>query len=466
MGRRRWIVLVMVLALLTAACGDRGDDPSGGAASGDGGGGTDTTEDSDGAGAGDFGTLEGACGPNEGGGAVPDAPPEEIQGISEDSIALGTVSDPGFEGRPGLNIELHDAAEAFAEWCNAAGGINGKQVDLTLYDAAINNYQPELERACETEFAIVGSGAVQDNLWPTVGAECGLIDVAAFSVTPEKTGQTGDDPLSTRTVSAVPNPSDTLPVAGSQALQDEFPGAADNTGVLNADLATLVVQAERVTEGWEATGHTVVHTDVYNILGEANWTPFATALRDADVQFLSFVGEGENLALFQQSLQEVGFTPEVTYQEANFYAQSYLESAGDAADGTFVRLAIWPFEEAADNPATQLYLDALDETGGAFSELGARAMSSWLLFADLAATCDRDDDLTRTCVLEGAAATTEWDGGGLHTTTSPGTNAGTECVIVMQVQDGAFVRHTPTDGDYFCPENAVVDLTGDYSSSG
>jgi ABC-type branched-subunit amino acid transport system substrate-binding protein len=415
---------------------------------------------------GDFGTLEGVCGPRTEGGTVPDAPPEETQGVSEDAIRIGTVADPGFEGRPGLNIELHDTAEAFAAWCNEAGGINGKRIELTLYDAAINNYQPEIERACDTEFALVGSGAVQDNLWPTAGASCGLVDVAGFSVTPEKAGESGADPTRTRTVQAVPNPSDQLAVAASQVLLEEFDEAGDRTGIVNADLATLVVQGDRLDEGYTQLGQEVVHRDVYNILGEANWTPFAAAIEQADVDFFSFVGEGENLAQLQQSLAEIGYRPEVTLQETNFYDQQYLAAAGDAAEGTYIRTAFWPFEEAADNPATQLYLDLLEAQGGKVASLGVQAMSAQLLFAKLAGDCDRADDLTRTCILEGATATSDWDGGGLHTPTDPADNTGVACVIVLRIEDGAFVRHAPLDEDYACPEGSVIDLTGDYSSSG
>jgi hypothetical protein len=423
MRGRRWIVLAVTLALVAVACGERGDDPSVAAGGGDTGAGTtESTGEASGdeGGEGDFGTLEGVCGPNEGGGAVPDAPSEEILGVSEDSISIGTVADPGFDARPGLNQELHDAATAFAAWCNEAGGINGKQIDLTLYDAAFSNYQPEVEMACENEFALVGSGALQDNLWPDVGPPCGLIDIAGFSVTPEKAGVAGQDPVEKRTVQPLPNPSDELAVAGSLLLQEEFPEAADRTGVLWSDFPTLVVQAERITEGWEAVGHEIVHTDIYNSLGEANWTPFATAIQAADVQFLNFIGEGENMARLQQALQEVGYEPEVTYQEVNFYDQQYV----DAVAG-----------------------------------LGVQATSAWLLFAEVAAECDRDDDLTRSCVLEGAASTTEWDGAGLHIEASPGTNEGGSCVIVMRVEDGSFVRHAPTDEGYFCPDDSVVELT-------
>ena len=197
---------------------------------------------------------------------------------SDDTINVGTVADPGFEGRPGLNVELHDAATAFVDWCNEAGGINGKQIELTLYDSAINNYQPEVEAACENEFALVGSGAVQDNLWPTVGAACGLIDVAGFSVTPEKAGQAGQDPTETRTFQPVPNPSDQFPGAANVILLEEFPGSGDRTGVLNADLATLIVQAEKQTEAQEAMGQTSCTPTSTTSSGEANWTPFATSI--------------------------------------------------------------------------------------------------------------------------------------------------------------------------------------------
>ena len=263
---------------------------------------------------------------------------------------MGTVSDPGFEGRPGLNIELHDAATAFAEWCNAAGGINGKQIDVNLRDAAISEYQPVMEQACAEDFAIVGSGAVQDNFWPTVGAACDLIDVAGFSVTPEKAGLSGRRPGRDPVGAAGAQPAGRVPDRGGRHPGEEFPDAGDNVGILNADLDTLVTQAARVKEAYESIGFTIVHEATYNVLGEANWAPFAAAVEEAGVTFLTFVGEGENLALLQQALDEIGYDVEVTLQDANFYDPAYIEAAGASAEGTFLRNAFWPFEEADAQP--------------------------------------------------------------------------------------------------------------------
>ncbi len=455
--RRLLITSFALLALVAAGCSDsdRGADESGGV-----GGGATTTEVAAGGGAGDFGDLTGVCGPNEGGGTVTDDP-AETQGITADTITVGTVADPGFEGQPGLNQEIFDAGEAFVEWCNAAGGINGKQLVLHQRDAAIFEYQPVVQQSCEEDFAIVGSGAVQDNLWPDVGAACGLIDIAGFSVTPEKAGVAGRDPIEARSVQPVPNPSDQYQ-SGSFVITDAVtPDAAERSGVLYGDFETTIVQKDKVVAGLEAIGHTFVHEEPYNITGESNWAPFAAGLEADDVRFLTFVGEGQNFALLAQAMEEVGYTPEEIVMDANFYDPIWVEAAGAAADGVFVRTVFNPFEEADQNPATAQYIEHVEAIDGKVAQLGAQSWSAWLLFAQAARDCDLDDNLTRSCVLEGAASVTDWTGGGLHVATDPGSNEAPSCTLVLQVEDGDFTRYAPDEG-FDCGEDSdqpyVVDL--------
>src|SRR5688572_18450667 len=121
-GAARLVALLAVLALVAGAC-SRGDDD---VATGDDGS-TSTTAGPGGtggtggeAGPGDFGDLKAVCGPAEGDNADGTA-----QGVTSDEIQIGTISDPGFVGRPGLNQELFDASHVFVDWCNEAGGING-----------------------------------------------------------------------------------------------------------------------------------------------------------------------------------------------------------------------------------------------------------------------------------------------------------------------------------------------------
>ena len=48
------------------------------------------------------------CGPNEEGGELA---ADDNQGVSADTIKVGTVADPGFSGRLGLNQELFDFSQ-------------------------------------------------------------------------------------------------------------------------------------------------------------------------------------------------------------------------------------------------------------------------------------------------------------------------------------------------------------------
>lgn len=478
----RAVSMVMCLALVAVSCAERGDDPSNAAPAAPapvpgaavtvpadtgtlppdvGEPGVDgTVAPAPGPGPGDFGSLVGVCGPNEGGGEIPDLGQDEVQGLSADTIKLTTIADPGFQGSPGLNQEIFDAGEAFVSWCNTAGGINGKQIELTLRDAKLTDYQPVLEQACAGDFAVVGDGAVQDNLWADVGRACGLIDIAGFSVTAAKAGVAGDNPVDTRQVQPVPNPADEVAIGANLILSEQFPDAAAQTGLIYADFQTLVRQYEKERAGFEAVGHTITHTDVYNILGEDNWTPFAAALRSAEVNFLRLIGEPDNGAQLKLALAEIGYSPDITLQETNFYDPNYITAGGDAVEGDYIRSVFWPFEEADQNPATQAYLDMIEAQGGKVATLGVQSTSAWLLFATLAKQCDLANDLSRSCVLEGASQVTEWDGGGLHATSSPATNQGARCTIVLQVQDGEFVRWAPEidggDGGYACDPGYVT----------
>ena len=471
MRLRRLLVVGACLAVLAGACSSRGEDDAGGSGSTDTTAATDGTTD-DAAGE-TFGDMASPCGPaaedtsaTTAAGAASDDP-AETQGVSADAIQVGTIADPGFSGAPGLNQEIFDAGDAFAQWCNDQGGINGRQIELTKYDAAISDYQSQMETACGQEFAIVGDGAVQDNLWASIGAECGLIDIAGFSVTAEKAGTHGEDVWQeTRAVQPLPNPSDQYPVGAIQLLDEEFPGAIDHVGIIYGDIATTREQKDKITEAVESQGGTVVLDRASNILGEANWAPFAQAIKEAGVQWLVVVGSGEGTGQLQQALLEIDYQPEVTFFESNFYDPAYLEAAGDAANGTFVRLAFTPFEEAAENPATQDYVDMVEAVDGKVALLGAQSVSGWLLFAQSVKECDEAGTLTRSCVLEAAGSVTEWDAGGLHAPSDPSTNSAVECVMLVQAQDGEWVRHAPEEGFFCGGEEAVVDLTGDFSTAG
>ena len=132
-------------------------------------------------------------------------------GVTADEIRIAVVADVENPLVPGFFAGAVAGVEGAAEYINDNGGIAGRKVVVDFIDSHLNadDARNAVIQACAEDFAIVGSGAVQDNFWPSVGAACDLIDIAGFSVTPEKAGVAGQDPEETRSVQ--PGPGDRHP---------------------------------------------------------------------------------------------------------------------------------------------------------------------------------------------------------------------------------------------------------------
>lgn len=457
---RRTVGIAFAVALLVvSACGSRVSDEEAEQSQqeqlgeGDGGNGTsdgtsDGTDDplfpTDAEGQVMFGDIPSPCGDG-------DASSETDVGVSSDSIVIHSIADPGAPVE-GLNEGIHEGIKAFVDWCNAQGGVNGRELELVLADAAFQYTRERVLEACDQAFAMVGSGAVFDRDGAQEAVDCGIADVPAFTVYPEKA-------LAERMVQPMPNPPTSYPVGAGMWIAEEFPEVIDHAASLYIGTGDVALeQSERHIQAYEQIGYDFVMEEPVN-LGETNFGPTVAALRNAEVQYLTYTGVYQEFVNLQTALRDQGYEIPVVDLEANFYNAEYVEVAGDVADGTFVRVTIWPFEEADQNPATQQFLDILGEyqPEAAPELLGVHAFSAGLLFAT--ALKELGDDVTRDGLLEELSNIHEWDGGGLHQMNDPGNNSRGGCFVMMQVQDGAFQRAYPDEG-WACPEGGVVEITG------
>ena len=406
-----------------------------------------------------FGDLASPCGPG-------DATIADGQN-GGDMLKLATPTDKGAEVAPGLNAEMYDAAIAFADWCNEQGGIAGLQIEVLDADARLFEVPAAMERICADAFAMVGGGwAFDDQQFPRFH-ECGMIDIAGYTVTTAKAGSNG-------MVAPIPNPSNLKPGAMFAWAKTAYPDAIQHYATVYAEaLTTQIVEQQYREEMEQIGGFTIVDTIPYSPLGEANWAPIAQRLKDSGVQAMSFVGVPETLAQLLLAMDGIGYRPDLILQDGGFYAPVLITRAGDAAEGVVVRSIYTPFEEADQSPAVADYLDmmATYNPEGKQGGLGLQATSAYLLFGTAAQAClaDNGNVLERECVLSHAQAITEWTGGGLHTPTNPGENLPSSCAVLMQVTDGAFARlyperDSPEDagGGFACDDSTLIQLNGDY----
>ena len=95
------------------------------------------------------------------------------------------MADPGASVAPGLGGDFFDVATSFVKWCNDAGGINGRKIELTNYDAKYFNVAQQMIDACQSEFMLVGNGNPADAPGVKPRLKCNLGELPAYSVSPE-----------------------------------------------------------------------------------------------------------------------------------------------------------------------------------------------------------------------------------------------------------------------------------------
>ena len=456
----RAAALLCALALITTACGSRlsQDELATGGGTGGSGSSTPGTDGGNKAGiteAGEGGPMVGSlpvpCGEAEGSG--PGDVPKEI-GTSKDEIKIAVISDRAGQIKvPTASIE--ESVQAFVDWCNGFGGINGRKLSLTKIDSKLFSHLEATKEACSAGvFAIVGSGSVSDNQGAQAMVDCGLIEVPAYTATTAKA-------MSDNMVQPLPNPSDVFNSAPAQWQVENHPDAVKKAALIWGGIDTASNQARRIKEAYEQVGFEFIYEKETEVIAES-YASEAKAMKKAGVQYVNFVNTTSEAVKLMKDMKTQGTDPEVIEFGQQYYDPQLLE-AGAAGEGALVQLSAVPFEETDDSPALQAYLAAYDKVGSKIqaTALGVQAWSAGLLFAT--AVKSVGDDLTRASVLGALKEIHEWDGGGLHGASDPGANRGAPCLIFTQIKDGKFQRAYPTEvNTWDCNPDYSIDLKGDF----
>jgi hypothetical protein len=453
-GMRRIIGVAAALVVVAAsACGAGGDDESAEERTDD-----TVTETTAGSGA-DFGALEAVCGPGE---YTVDA---SEQGLDNGQLNIGVANDRESDVRPGLNKEVWDSSVAFAEWCNEQGGIGGIEINVVDLSAELFNVEAAMTTACTDVFAMVGGGFVQDELQfsGNEGSDfhrCGMIDIPAFTVSPAKTGSNGMvQPLPTTPAIEVNSP--------IRAFAEAFPDQAESAVVVHGDIPSMSDTRTKRVAALEDVGVEVLGEISYPFAGITDWGPYAQRVMESGATMISWIGEPANAANLLARLDDLGWEGRALL-DTNAYDPLLFSLGDEAPEGSVVRILVRPLEEASEWPAVQQYVDTLEEyvPDHKTSPLGVASISAWLLFATAADACAEANDgvLDRSCIIEQAAAQSDWTGGGLHAPMDPALSEDVEpttCVMLLQVVDGGFERLVPELGDelddgegFYCPEDA------------
>ncbi|MCU1486865.1 MAG: hypothetical protein JWN67_3611 [Actinomycetia bacterium] len=396
-----------------------------------------------------FGTLKSPCGSGSGGGATD-------VGVTADAIHIGYGDDAGFAGLPGGGHEMSDAIKAMVKWCNDQGGINGRPIEGTYYDAKITEVNNAITQACSDEvFMLVGEGWTLDSIQEAGRLGCGLPAFPTYGVSPQFTN-------APKMAAAAPNPVDLQAVGLVRWYAETHPEKAKKLGSVALNFAASLDTLDKQRSTWPEVGAAFLPgCDVQlQLLGEADYKPFVQKLKVCGAEVVSFIATPypvfEN---FLEAADQLGYHPDYLL-ESNFYDQQFSKwNAKGLGDGVFVRMGDVPLEQADRNDATGDYVRIVRANGGDTSALGIHAASAFLLWATSVEACGAD--VTRDCVLEHALSIHDWDGGGLSGKADVGENRPSTCGLVVTLDGTSWKQVAPGKaGTFDCNPDNVQPVTG------
>src|SRR5580658_9329310 len=384
-----------------------------------------------------------------------------VRGVGAKTINIAVFNDAANTIEPGLEAEFPQQAQAFADWCNASGGINGRKIVVDNRDAALFNAAQQATAACQSDFMAVGGGMALDQPSVPIREKCGLGQISGYVVS-------NASDLATDQVDPSGINTDSVTAGWFGALAKAYPQAVKAAGMGGQDNPSILEPETKFEFGAEAQGWHVVDFPEPPVTVSV-WAPYVEDYQSKGAEAL-WPADTDNIAPFTQAMTTAGYHPAfiaLGTQFANSMTQQAV-AANPSLPPVYVETSWWPLSMASQNPSTKELVNVMHTYAKGDSidfddEEGAEA---WLLWAKSASACGAN--LTVACVLNGAAAVTNWDAGGIEApiaklTLSNENPQPSPCFALMKIgskgilYDKAITK--PTQSIWNCNPKNVVHLT-------
>ena len=383
-----------------------------------------------------------------------------VRGVGDRTVNIAVFNDAANTILPGLEVEFIEQATAFADWCNAAGGIDGRKIVIDNRDAALFNAAQQATAACQSDFMAVGGGMALDEPSVPIRVKCGLGQITGYVVS-------NASDLAALQVDPSGINTDSVSSGWFGALAKAYPKAVKLAGMGSPDTPSDLQPETKYEFGAEAQGWKVVDFPEPPVSVE-NWAPYVDQYQQKGVEAL-WPAAG-NFTPFAQAMTTAGYKPAFValgIQFDNSQTQRAV-AANPALPPVYVGTTFWPLAVASQNPSTEELVTIMHKyaKGDAVDFDDEEGAESWLLWAKSASACGAN--LTVTCVLEHAAATKNWDAGGIQApiaslTLSNENPQPSPCYAMLQLTTKAIVYDKkltdPTQSIWNCNPKNVVHLT-------
>jgi ABC-type branched-subunit amino acid transport system substrate-binding protein len=388
-------------------------------------------------------------------------------GISPTTITVTVVADVGNPLSPGLFQGSIDGIKAWAADVNANGGLACRQVKVLQHDSFLSPDEAKngVTTACQTSTALLGTTALFLNDMRPVngckdkaGVATGIPDLAVLQTEPV-------EQCSKVSFAVIPN-GGSCPYSGKglrtfhavtpaiQWFKKNVTTDLHGIFVVPNDLPSTITASTSLFTAIEQAG---VKQDaefgVSGIASQSAYTPIVQAIKS---HHSTYVMNGADFSGTMKMRKEAAIQGvsgvKVWACSLQCYAPNFVKQGGAQVEGQYSWLQLLPFEDQGSNATLDAFLK-YDAKPDAFGE---QAFSAGLLFQQVVEAIvakSGPNAITRAAILGQIRTVHAFDAGGMIVKTDVAGKTPSNCIAIVQVQSGKWVRVDPVKkGTFDCSE--------------
>ena len=365
---------------------------------------------------------------------IPSSAFSDHTGITATTVNVGNVSTLALGGLfKGADV----GTEAYADYVNSTGGVNGRKINVDSGDdnfSGAGNRQAT-QNAINNDFSLVGGFSLQDNYGGALLAkDPGMPDVSVVLDT---------------TTNKLPNVFSAVPLNGGwqegplQYFKQKFPDDLGAAGTLVADSPSAAPDWNGEKYALEKVGFKVIYEPVYPV-SQTDFTQNVIQMKNDGVKILFLDQMPENYAsAVLKALVEQNFHPVVILGAATYSNALVAASGGPSAvNGDYLQqsTALYLGQDSSVIPAVGTFLHWVDVASPGFKP-DLFTLYGWLsaeLFSQ--ALKGAGSNPSRGSLLSALSKITTFDGDHIIAPNNPAAKTVGNCYLIAQVVNGDFQR--------------------------
>jgi branched-chain amino acid transport system substrate-binding protein len=369
-------------------------------------------------------------------------------------VTVGQVDDLTLP-LPGLFKGAEDGTQAYFDYINSIGGVNGRKIKLDAADSLYNEGTVANATTAQihNDFALVGGFSLDDSAEEPLVKSANMPDVA-YPLDP------GLSNLPTA-YSPFPNGDSDAPTTIFKVLKKKFPTQIKHVGILWADATPSTAIAEQAFER-------AAKAEGFGIVYDASFSPIQTTFL---ANVLKMKSMGVQMFFSQQLPDTYAETVAKEMSEQNFhpinveedaYTTDLVKAGGPSVQGMYISVGFALYLGAdSDLPAVKLFTKWMKKADPT-ANFELEALFGWAsaeLFVD--GLRQAGSPPTRAGLEAALDKVTSFTAGGLLSDGDPAQNVPSSCVVLAQVKGASIVRVPPSPAKgFYCLPHSLLPSPG------